>query len=105
MRSRYAAYALGLVDCVMHTTHPDGPHSRADRERWAGELRAFCEGTRFRGLRVLEASQDGDAGEVLFRAALSQPPAGPSARDASFTERSEFRRVDGRWLYYRGEPG
>jgi len=98
MCSRYAAYALGLVDYVIETTHPGGPHFESDRARWAASLRAFCEGTRFRGLAVLSASADGDEGVVTFRAALRQGDA-----DASFTERSRFLRVGGRWLYHSGE--
>ncbi|MCO4773120.1 MAG: zinc chelation protein SecC, partial [Deltaproteobacteria bacterium] len=50
MRSRYAAYAVGAVDYVLATTHPAGPHWRADRAAWARDVRGFCEGTDFEGL-------------------------------------------------------
>ncbi|MCB9759855.1 MAG: SEC-C domain-containing protein [Alphaproteobacteria bacterium] len=98
MRSRYSAYALGQVEHVMATTHPESPHRVADPQRWTSELSAFCRGTRFRKLDVIDHSEDGDAGTVTFRATLEQ-----AGRDASFTERSRFRRLGGRWLYLDGD--
>jgi len=98
MRSRYAAYAKGLVDYVMDTTHPEGPHWQADRAAWARELQAFCAATRFAGLDILDAPEpQGDQATVTFHAHLTR-----SGRDVGFTERSLFRRVDGRWLYVEG---
>ena len=97
MRSRYAAYALGLVEYLMQTTHPDSPHRGG--EGWAEELRVFCEGTRFDGLEILATSEaDGDQGTVTFTATLRQ-----GERDVRFTERSTFLRVEGQWLYVDGE--
>lgn len=96
MRSRYSAYALGLVDYVMATTHPDGPHHGRYGQR--DEIEQFCRTTSFDGLEVLESSTDGDDGMVAFRATLSQ-----AGRDASFGERSRFHRLDGRWLYHSGD--
>ena len=96
MRSRYAAYALGQVDYVLKTTHPDGPHHGRYGQR--EQVEAFCRDTSFDGLTVLESSEQGDRGYVSFRAALTQRGA-----DASFGEKSLFFRVDGRWLYHSGE--
>lgn len=96
MRSRFSAYALGLVDYVLHTTHPDGPHHGRYGQR--EEVERFCAHTAFEGLEVLDAHQEGDRGEVRFHARLSQ-----GGRDASFGEQSVFFRVDGRWLYHSGE--
>ena len=95
MRSRYSAYALGLVDYVLNTTHPDGPHHGRYGQR--EEVQAFCRNTAFEGLKVLDASEDGDRGEVAFHATLSQ-----NGADVSFGERSVFFRVNGRWLYHSG---
>ena len=100
MRSRYAAYALGLVDYVIDTTDPEGPQAQPDRRAWTADVAAFSRGTRFVGLDVLGAGQDADAGWVRFRATLEQ-----GGRDASFTERSAFVRRGGRWLYVSGQPG
>ena len=51
MRSRYAAYALGMTRYIMETTDPDGPLHEADRDR--GHL--------------------ADQGRVLQHAALFEP--------------------------------
>lgn len=97
MRSRYAAYAVGLVDYVMDTTDPEGPQARDDREAWAADLQAFVRATRFVGLEIGDAGERGDQGWVSFRAVLVQ-----GKRDASFRERSTFVRRDGRWHYVAG---
>ena len=96
MRSRYSGYALGLVDYILATTHPDGPHHGRYGQR--EDVRAFCENTDFQGLEVLDAAMDGDHGTVRFQATLRQ-----AGRDASFGEHSVFYRVNGRWLYHSGE--
>lgn len=98
MRSRYTAYAGGISEYILATTHPDGPHHSDDRRQWTRDVRAFAEGTDFVGLDVLASDEDGDVGHVTFRAHLRQ-----DGRDASFTERSTFYRVDDRWLYHSGE--
>lgn len=97
MRSRYAAYALGLVEYVLATTDPRGPQAERDRAAWAASVADFSRRTRFEGLEVQDAHTSGDEGQVRFRARLTQ-----GGRDASFTERSLFVRRDGRWLYVSG---
>lgn len=98
MRSRYSAYALGLVDYIMATTHPDSPHRVDPEQRWISELSAFSLGTRFTSLKILEASEQGDEGLVHFLAELQQ-----AGRRAPMEERSIFRKRDGRWLYVAAE--
>ncbi len=99
MRSRFSAYALGLVDYILATTHPDGPHFKHDAAAWSAEVQAFSAGTRFRSLDILDTGSDGDTGFVDFRAGLEQ-----GGRDASFRERSTFELREGRWLYRDGAP-
>ena len=99
MRSRYAAYARGLVDYIIATTHPEGPHAESDRDQWARGVVAFAETHRFVSLSVLDHSTAGDEAWVTFRAGLLR-----AGQDVSFTERSRFQRVDGRWLYREGTP-
>lgn len=100
MRSRYVAYLLGRADYIADTTHPDGPQFRADRTRWLAEITSFCKATTFAGLQVQAAGEDGKVGMdgkdafVQFRATLTR-----DGRDMSFSERSLFRRHDGRWKY------
>lgn len=99
MRSRYAAYALGLADYLIATTDPDGPRWETDEAAWRASIAAFGRGTRFEGLRILGSGEEGDTGWVHFRAILSR-----DGRDTSFSERSTFVRRDGRWRYSAGTP-
>lgn len=85
MRSRYAAYAMGLVDHVLRTQTP--VPERASVE-------AFAQHTRFLRLVVEDAVED----SVTFTATLEQ-----GGQDASFRERSSFEKVDGAWVYTTGE--
>ncbi|MFN8373702.1 MAG: YchJ family metal-binding protein [Anaerolineae bacterium] len=94
MRSRYSAYALGRIDYIMQSTHPDGPHYEADTAAWRRDLEAFSRDTRFVKLDILNAEGD----TVTFHATLMV-----GSRDMSFTERSLFRMHDGRWTYFSGE--
>ncbi len=100
MRARYTAFAMGKVDFLLDTTHPEGPQAQPDRARWRAELDAYCRTTQFDGLTVLEHDVDEQAGRatVTFRAELSR-----DGRPLGFTECSLFLRVDGRWLYHSGD--
>jgi SEC-C motif-containing protein len=100
MRSRYCAYAIGNVDYVLSTTHPEGPQFRSDTRDWAANVADFCSNTSFEGLEVRSARESGDRGEVVFLARLVQ-----GGRDVSFVEHSVFVRENGRWLYYSGDAG
>jgi SEC-C motif-containing protein len=100
MRSRYAAYALGLTDYILATTHPDGPHFQEDRAAWTADVDSFCKHTRFRGLKIVHRETAADRAWVTFHATLEQ-----AGRDASFTEKSLFLKSGGRWTYHSGEPG
>jgi len=98
MRSRYSAYAVGDVQHVLRTTHPDGPHYRTDRAVWEREVLTFCQATEFLALTVHGSGFDPDmAGWVEFTATLRRGGA-----DASFRERSRFRPHEGRWCYLDG---
>ncbi len=97
MRSRYAAYALCMPDYIIHTTHPESPEFRSDRVQWSKTISAFCANTEFKDLKILH-SEDGESfATVTFYAHLIQ-----NHKDASFTEKSYFEKVKGRWLYRRG---
>jgi SEC-C motif-containing protein len=100
MRSRYAAFALGLGEYLVRTlasTHPDLAQPRAELARALGQARAQ---QRFVGLDILNAttSPAGDQGEVLFYARIFE-----RGRDRSFAERSAFVREAGAWRYQSGE--
>ena len=103
MRSRYAAYALGIVPYIIATTDPAGPMWEDDLPRWRESIRAFSSEMNFQGLRITEETiagdGTGDEGYVTFSARLSQ-----GSHDASFSERSRFTKVDGGWRYHSGTP-
>ncbi|MCB9780013.1 MAG: zinc chelation protein SecC [Alphaproteobacteria bacterium] len=104
MRSRFAAYALGDVAYIVATTDPSGPQWGADEGAWRADIERFCASTRFVGLRVEESGEEeGGEGFVVFHATLEQAGPRGALQDASFGERSRFRRVDGRWRYWGGE--
>ena len=99
MRARYCADALGEVDFILSTTHPDSPQASRDAARWRAEVRQFSTQTDFRALTVQHAEEDGDTARVRFHATLQQ-----GDRDSSFGEESLFYRIDGKWLYLSGTP-
>ena len=93
MRSRYSAYALGLTDYIMKTTHPDGTRYNPNQADWKRDIELFSQNTRFERLQILAAQGD----MVTFRATLFE-----KQRDVSFTEISVFRQYNGQWKYYSG---
>jgi SEC-C motif-containing protein len=94
MRSRYAAYALGLGAYLVRTLTEDHPDRAHDEAELARVLSRAKQRQRFLGLTIHEARVDGDRGEVLFSARIFEKGA-----DRSFTERSVFRRENGEWRY------
>lgn len=97
MRSRYCAYAKGLVDYILLTTAP-GPMAQEDEAGWREEVRRFSASTRFVGLSISEHVDGPEEAFVTFRCTLTQ-----QGEDVSFAERSRFVRVAGRWAYHSGE--
>ncbi len=98
MRSRYCAYALGLTDYIMDTTHPNHAEFSTDRARWKADLETFSKHTRFDRLKILEFNDGEQTATVKFTAFLRQ-----ADNDASFTENSSFEKIDGKWFYKSGE--
>lgn len=98
MRSRYSAYALGLSDYIIHTTHPNNPQRNPDLKQWSKQIMEFCSNTEFTKLDILDFQEKELFATVTFRAHLTQ-----NANDASFTEQSYFEKIKGKWLYLNGE--
>ena len=99
MRSRYTAYAVGLSDYILDTTHPDSPHASPDRAAWRADVARFSASTEFERLEVT-AHEPGDAqAHVTFTAHLRQ-----GGEPVTMTERSRFLKVDGRWRYLAATP-
>lgn len=98
MRSRYSAYAMGLADYIIDTTHPDNSQYLQDHKLWKKQIKEFCDHTTFLGLEILEEVDNDKVSFVTFKAQLQQ-----NGKDAGFTERSRFEKAGGRWLYHSGE--
>jgi SEC-C motif domain protein len=92
MRSRYTAYALGgFGNYLIQTWFP----------ATAQGLSAFAlsqKSLNWVGLEIHERSQQGDKGTVEFSARYTDD----NGKEAVMRERSEFQRVQGRWLYVGG---
>ena len=97
MRSRYAAYAIGLADYIIDTTHPDHPAYERNRKKWKKDILAFTRSTQFIGLDILNFTEGEHEASVTFCAHLQQ-----AGRDVSFTEKSTFLKEQGRWYYVMG---
>lgn len=98
MRSRYSAYALGLVDYIIETTHPDYGAYERDKKKWKDAIVLFSKNTKFQALEIVEVNEGELQAFVTFKADLRQ-----LGKDASFTERSRFFKANGRWLYADGQ--
>jgi SEC-C motif-containing protein len=93
MRSRFAAYALGLGDYLFDTLASGHPDRATPRDAAVRELARMREGKRFMGLSVLHATEN----EVLFHARIFE-----KGKDISFAELSEFAQEDGAFRYASG---
>ena len=98
MRSRYAAFALGLGAYLVETLASDHPDRGHDEARLVVGLSRAKETQRFLGLDILDARDEGERGEVTFRARIFE-----HGTDRSFTERSRFRKEGGAWRYEGGD--
>ncbi|HEX5330414.1 YchJ family protein [Sulfuricurvum sp.] len=93
MRSRYSAFALGLSDYIMATTHPNNPDYTDDKEHWKQSILNFSHNTRFLGLKILEFIDGEDEAFVTFEALLD---------GGILKEKSRFLKVEWKWLYESG---
>lgn len=98
MRSRYSAYAMGLTDYIIDTTHPDHPSKQIPLKLWKEQIASFCSSTQFLGLEILKCEDAPPYVYVTFYARLAQ-----ENQDVSFKEKSQFAQVSGKWLYRSGE--
>jgi SEC-C motif-containing protein len=99
MRSRYAAFSLGLGEYLVRTLASTHPDLAVPREQLVRDLSRARQRQRFVTLRILRASSAGETGEVLFHAGIFERGA-----DRSFAERSTFVREAGAWRYASGVP-
>lgn len=98
MRSRYAAYKMHNPDYIIQTTHPENPKKEKSDALWKKRVREFSEMTNFEKLEVLDFSDGVEKAHVTFTAHMVQ-----NGSDVTFTEKSEFLKEEGVWLYFDGE--
>lgn len=92
MRSRYSAFALGLVDYIQQSWHPD--------TRPAVALQGDGEASeQWMRLQVLSSQVDAEYGYVHFCATCRD-----QERWFVLEERSRFACKNGRWYYLDGKP-
>ena len=94
MRSRYSAYAFGLADYIIKTTHPDNSDFTPETKQWKEEILQFSQGTEFLGLKVTHFTDGKKEAFVTFEASLSS---------GLLKEKSRFLKENDRWLYVDGE--
>ncbi|MCP4444370.1 MAG: YchJ family protein [Myxococcales bacterium] len=96
MRSRYTSYTMEEVDYIVDTHHPEG---REDVDRDAALQ--WSQQAHWLGLQIVDTEKGGeseDEGVVEFIANF-----GLQGKPQSHHERSNFRKVDGKWFYVDGE--
>ncbi len=98
MRSRYSAFAMGLIDYLMVTLHDKHPDRASTPDVLRESLRATCRAYRFTGLTVEGHEEGAERPTVTFVAKLFERGA-----DRSFRERSTFERSADGLRYLSGE--
>jgi len=93
MRSRYSAYALGLSDYIIRTTHCENPDFTDNIRDWKTSIYEFTQSTRFTELKIIEFIDGENLAYVTFEALLSGHP---------FKEKSRFIKTEAKWLYVNG---
>jgi SEC-C motif domain protein len=94
MRSRYSAYAMGLVRYIIQTTHRSNPLFKKKSAEVENDIRLFCLETRFEGLDIIEFIDGETIAFVTFYARLHQ-----GIKEVSFKEKSRFVKENNLWFY------
>jgi len=97
MRSRYAAFALGLGEYLLRTLAPEHDDRALPHAELVRALSDARHRQRFMGLRILHEADAGDEGEVMFYARIFE-----KGVDVSFVELSRFVREGNAWRYASG---
>lgn len=97
MRSRYTAYTRAEIEYIKTTMAPE---AREDFDE--GETRKWAEGSKWKGLKVLDTKKGGpedNDGMVEFVATYERDGEGVDHHEVS-----QFRKTkDGKWLFVDGE--
>jgi SEC-C motif-containing protein len=85
MKSRFTAFAVGDINYIAKT---------AINQNDKDELKEFSRNCDFKSLEILDYGED----FVTFKATIFC-----QGQESSFIEKSYFKKVNGKWLYERGE--
>jgi SEC-C motif-containing protein len=94
MRSRFAAFALGDMEYLWRTLHPDHAERALPKEEALRSLKAAARALKYMRLTILDARGT----RVLFLAAVFE-----KGKDRSFIELSSFARSGAGWGYLAGD--
>ena len=96
LRSRYSAHVKAEIDHIFDTTHP-AKRGEVTRDQIAD----WSKNSEWMGLEILEI-RDGQAedesGSIEFVARYRE-----KGKQQEHREIAEFKKVDGRWLFYDGQ--
>jgi SEC-C motif-containing protein len=98
MQSRYSAYVLGDADYIIKTTNVNNPDYTLETISWKNDIIDFCTIGDFVSLEIIEFVEGDAISYVTFKVTLLL-----NAKDASFTEKSKFLKVNGAWQYHSAE--
>jgi len=95
MKSRYSAFYLNLPKYIIKTTHPNNPDFSNDIKQWTKDIVEFSTNCDFISLEILESNPYSDTeATVTFKANIFS-----NGEDISFIEKSQFYKLNNRWLY------
>jgi SEC-C motif-containing protein len=88
MRSRYSAFVLADDDYLLDSWHPLTSPEQLD----------LSDNPDWLQLQIISSHEDNEQGRVHFRAFYHD-----GKQRKFLEEHSEFRKINGRWLYLRGD--
>ena len=97
MKSRYSAYVVKDVKYIINTTDVNNPDFTPDTLSWANDIELFCTNSDFRGLNIIDFIDGDNKAYVNFHVNLYI-----QELNQSFTEKSEFVKINNKWLYVNG---
>lgn len=110
LRARYTAYAMGLSDFIIETSHPKSSEYleymeesqatiKSGAKRWAKEITRMSNDYQYLGFELVSQEEVGTTSNVTFRVLFREADGSLMAVE----EKSTFRNENGRWLYFDGE--
>ncbi|MEE4315298.1 MAG: YchJ family protein [Desulfofustis sp.] len=97
MRARYSAYVQGQVQFIYQSTYPDKRSGYSEQE-----IEAWSRNSEWQGLTIIATDRGGpedETGTVEFVAAYTEKD-----RPVRHHEIASFRRHEGGWYFYDGQP-